>query len=87
MPPTDPVRTRDNEALNGFQTTAMDDDTEIPRSSDGEIGEKRWSMQSFRSCVRMLRPAICRSTSQCGRELHAYAAKFPPSTMLRTLRP
>jgi osmotically-inducible protein OsmY len=31
IPPTDPVRDRDNEILGGFQTTAMDDDVE-PRS-------------------------------------------------------
>src|SRR3954452_17818463 len=38
VPPTDPTRTRDNEVLGGFSTSAMDD-VEVERSSDGSLGD------------------------------------------------
>jgi osmotically-inducible protein OsmY len=41
VPPTDPPVTPDAEFLNGFQITAMDDDsTDVERSSDGSIGDE-----------------------------------------------
>ena len=38
VPPTDPTRTRDNEVLGGFSTSAMDE-VEVERSSDGRLGD------------------------------------------------
>jgi osmotically-inducible protein OsmY len=38
VPPVDPTRTRDNEVLGGFSTTAMDE-VEVERSSDGSMGD------------------------------------------------
>jgi hypothetical protein len=39
VPPTDPVITREGEVLGGFDTTSMDE-VELPRSSDGTIGDE-----------------------------------------------
>lgn len=38
VPPTDPVRREDNEVLGGFSPTSFR--AEVPRSSDGEIGDE-----------------------------------------------
>jgi hypothetical protein len=38
VPPTDPTRSRENEVIGGYSTTAMDD-VEVERSSDGSFGE------------------------------------------------
>lgn len=39
VPPTDPVRSRDNEVLGGFALSSMDS-VRVPRSSDGVIGDE-----------------------------------------------
>jgi osmotically-inducible protein OsmY len=39
VPPTDPVRTPDNEVLGGFQITSMDH-VGVQRSSEGELGDE-----------------------------------------------
>jgi osmotically-inducible protein OsmY len=38
VPPIDPTRSRDNEVLGGFSTSAMDE-VEVERSSDGRVGD------------------------------------------------